>query len=386
MAQAVIYMEDHMRNCTRIETVVVGGGQTGLSMGYHLAKQGRPFLILDANERVGHAWRNRWDSLRLFTPAKFNGLAGMKFPTTNGAVVTKDQMADFLEAYADRFELPIHGSSRVSRLTREGEEYHLRVGDRLYVAKNVIVAMANYQKAFTPKFSAQLLPAITQVHSSEYRNTDQLQEGGVLIVGAGNSGADIAMDVAKNHATWMAGNDVGEIPFRIETHFALRIGIPLVRFVGHHILSVKTPIGRRLRPKFLKTASPRVRVKMKDLVGAGVQCVPRVAKIEDGQPVLEDGRVLDVANVIWCTGYTTGFKDWIDLPIFADGDAPDHERGVVKDHPGLYFAGLNFQTSATSDTVTGGQRDVRYVARQVRKRMRRVPEVATPAARAYLGG
>jgi putative flavoprotein involved in K+ transport len=358
-----------MNDTQRIQTVIVGGGQAGLSVGYQLAKRGVEFVILDASERVGDAWRNRWDSLRLFTPARLNGLAGMPLPAPGGEFITKDQMADYLEAYATRFDLPIRNGVRVDGLSRRGDTYFVSAGEHRYEADNVVVAMANYQKPKVPPFAKELDPGIVQVHAAEYRNPSQLREGGVLIVGAGNSGADIGIEVAATHPTWMAGKETGHVPFRIETRIARVLLIRLVRFVGHHILTVKTPIGKRLRPKLLREAGPLVRVKPKDLLAAGVERVARVAGVRDGRPVLEDGRVLDVANVIWCTGYHSGFS-WIDLPVFGADGQPLHERGIVTSEPGLSFVGLKFLYSMTSDTVTGVGRDATRIAKHIAARVR----------------
>lgn len=197
-------------------TIVIGAGQAGLSVGYHLAKRHRPFVILDANERVGDSWRQRWDSLRLFTPAMFCGLAGMPFPAPRYSFPTKDEMADYLEAYAERFELPVRTGTRVDRLTRNGNRFVVTAGDQTLKADNVVVAMANYQHPKVPAFADRLDPRIVALHSMEYRNPGQLRDGPVLLVGAGNSGAEIALELAAHHETWIAGRDVGAIPFRID--------------------------------------------------------------------------------------------------------------------------------------------------------------------------
>ncbi|MDQ3751740.1 MAG: NAD(P)/FAD-dependent oxidoreductase [Actinomycetota bacterium] len=346
------------------ETVIIGGGQAGLSVGYYLAKQGRPFVILDANERVGDSWRNRWDSLLLFTPARLNGLPGMRFPAAGDKFVTKDEMADYLETYAARFELPVRGGVTVDRLSRQGDRFVVSFGDQRFEADNVVVAMGNCQMPWLPSFAEDLDTGIVQLHSKDYRNPSQLRDGGVLVVGAGNSGADIAMEVVRDHPTWMAGRESGHIPFRIEPFVARKFLLRIVRLVGHHVLSVRTPIGRKVRPKLLATAAPLVRVKPKDLVATGVERVPRVVGVRDGLPLLEDDRVLDVENVIWCTGFRPGFS-WIDLPILGDRQEPAHERGIVASEPGLYFVGLHFLYSMTSETVTGVPRDARRIARQI---------------------
>jgi putative flavoprotein involved in K+ transport len=358
-----------------IETAVIGGGQAGLSVGYYLAKAGRPFVILDANERTGDSWRNRWDSLLLFTPARFDGLPGMRFPASGGTFVTKDQMADYLESYAERMNLPVRRGVKVDGLSRRGDRFVITAGELTFEADNVIVAMANYQVPRVPTFAKDLDPSIVQIHSKDYRNPSQLIEGPVLVVGAGNSGADIAIEVAKSHPTVMAGKEFGHVPFRIEGFFARNVLIRLVRFAGHRVMTVKTPIGKKIRPKFLAGAAPLVRVKPNDLIGAGIERVSRVAGVLAGAPMLEDERVLDVNNVIWCTGFRPGFS-WIDLPILGDRQEPMHEGGVVSQEPGLYFVGLNFLYAATSDTVTGVQRDAKRIAKHAASRN----EARQPAA------
>jgi putative flavoprotein involved in K+ transport len=281
------------RQPERIQTIIIGGGQAGLSVGYHLARRGLPFLILDASERIGDAWRNRWDSLQLFTPARYAGLPGLRFPARGDAFPTKDQMADYLESYAERFDLPVLSGVRVDRLWRHGHHFLMAAGDLRFEADQVVVAMADYQTPRLPSFAQKLDPGILQLHSQHYRNPAQLKEGGVLVVGAGNSGADIGIEVARTHPTWMSGKESGHIPFRIEGVVARHLLVRMVRFVGHQVLTVSTPVGRRLRPKLLSRAAPLVRVKPEDLAAAGVERVPRVVGVRDGRPLLADDRVLE---------------------------------------------------------------------------------------------
>jgi len=356
-------------NTKQFQTIVIGGGQAGLSVGYHLAKRGLPFVILDASKRVGDAWRNRWDSLRLFTPARYSGLPGLPFPAPGGSSPTKGQMADYLESYAERFHLPVRSDVRVDRLSKEGNRFVVTAGGQRYESEQVVVAMANYQNPKVPAFAGELDPGIVQIHSHDYRNPSQLQEGGVLVVGVGNSGADIGIEVSRTHPTWISGKESGYIPFPIDSFLARYLLVRLVRFVGHHVLSVATPIGRKQRPKLLSQTTPLVRVKPQDLVNAGIERVPKVVGVQYGRPLLADDRVLDAKNVIWCTGYHPGFS-WIDLPIFGEDGRPMHESGIVTQAPGMYFVGLHYLYSMTSATVVGVGRDAERVAKAIESRTR----------------
>jgi putative flavoprotein involved in K+ transport len=347
----------------RFETVIIGGGQAGLATAYHLKKRGRRFVILEANERIGDSWRRRWDSLRLFTPAKYDGLPGLRFPGARWSFPTKDEMGDYLETYAKRFELPARTGVFVDRVFRADGHYVIESGHQTFEADNVIVAAGAHRTPKLPSFAAELDPRIVQLHSADYRNPTQLRDGSVLVVGVGNSGAEIAFELSRTHQVWQSGRPSAELPVR---HGSLpaRLVLPVIRFVGTRILSVKTPIGRKIRPKFVLAAVPLIRIKSKDLVAAGVDRVPRVVGAHDGLPLLADGRVLDVANVVWCSGFQYDFS-WIDLPVFADTGEPNHVRGVVASAPGLYFVGLVFQTAATSDVLPGVGRDARYVAKHL---------------------
>jgi len=375
----------------RVDTVVIGGGQAGLSVGYHLRKQGIKFLILDANNRIGNAWRNRWDSLRLFTPAQYVQLPGMGFPGKVELFPTKDQVADYLELYAQRFELPVQCGVKVDRLSKNGNHFLINAGHLQYEADNVVVAMADYQVPKAPAFAHDLDAGILQLNPQSYKNPRQLQEGGVLVVGVGNSGADIAMDVARSHKTWIAGKESGHMPFAIDTWFARYFAFRVIRFLGHHVLTLNTPMGRKARPNLLNRATPLIRVKPQHLIDAGIERVGRVTGVQGGKPLLEDGRTLEVRNVIWCTGYTPGFS-WIDLPVFDEEGTPVHERGISK-VAGLYFVGLHFQYAMSSATLIGIGRDAEYVVNGLRARSqsagRRSGQVRTmpqPAAEPVLVG
>jgi len=355
----------------RVQTVIIGAGQAGLSVGYHLARRGLPFVILEANQRVGDTWRRRWDSLRLFTPARFDGIPGMPFPAPAHSFPTKDEMADYLEGYARHFALPVRTGVEVKRLSREGDHYIVEAGDLQLEADQVVVAMATYQKPKVPPFAGELDSGVVQLHSSEYRNLSQLKAGGILLVGAGNSGSEIAMEAARaGHRTWMSGRDTGHIPFRIGGLPARLLLAQLVlRFLFHRVLTVDTPLGRKARPKITSQGGPLIRVMPKDLAAAGVVRVPRMAGVRDGRPVLNDGQVLDVANVIWCTGYHPGLS-WVSLPIFGEHGEPRQYRGVVAEAPGLYFVGLHFLYAMSSTMIHGVGRDAERVVEAIAARVR----------------
>jgi len=353
---------------TYIDTIVIGGGQAGLCTGYYLQKQGVPFLILDANERVGDAWRNRWDSLKLFSPSRYV-LPGLKLKARTDGFPTKDQTADYLAEYARHFDLPVRNLTRVDRLEKQGDRFVLTCGSNRYQCRNVIVAMANYQEPRVPHFAGELHAGIVQLHSGSYRNSSQLNPGSVLVVGAGNSGADIALDVARKRRTILSGKEAGHIPWRIEGAFARHVLMRMVRFIGHHLLSLKTPVGRKVRPKMLHATTSLIRVKPEDFKAAGVERVGKIIGVRDGLPVEAGGGALDVQNIIWCTGYANGFS-WIDLPIFDSIGDPMHVEGVVPSTPGLYFVGLHFLYAMSSATLMGVARDARRIVRHVTARSR----------------
>jgi len=352
----------------RYETVIIGGGQAGLATAYELKKRGRSVLILEANDRIGDSWRMRWDSLRLFTPAKYDGLPGLRFPARRWSFPTKDEMGDYLESYATRFDLPARTGVSVDRVSHDGERYVVESGLDAFEAENIVIATGAHGVPKKPSFAGDLDPRIVQLHSVDYRNPSQLADGATLVVGLGNSGAEIAFELSRSHTVFQSGTPSAEIPVR-HGGVGARLLLPVIRFVGTRVLNVRTPIGRKIRPRFVLMAAPLIRTKSKDLAAAGVERVARVVGVRDGRPLLEDGRSLDVVNVIWCTGFRYELS-WIDLPVLDADGAPRHERGVVKEAPGLYFVGLIFQSAATSDVLPGVGRDAAYIARQITKTAR----------------
>jgi putative flavoprotein involved in K+ transport len=350
-------------------TLVIGGGQAGLAVGRELAERDEPFLIVDANARTGDSWRDRWDSLTLFTPNWANGLPGLPFPGDDWDFPTKDEVAAYLEAYARHFELPIRHRTRIRRLTREDGYFVATARDTTFVAENVVVAMAAYQRRKVPPFADELDPSIVQLHVNEYHNPEQLQDGPVLLVGAGNSGAEIAMELVEDHDVLLSGRSTGVQPFRPD-RLSGRILMPFFgKVVLTRILSRSTPIGRRVLPKLLHRGAPLLRTKPRDLRRAGVVRVGRTVSVQDGQPALEDGSRQDVTNVIWCTGFDHGLS-WLDLPVFDETGEVEHDRGIIASQPGLYFVALKFQHSILSDTLLAVGRDAAHVVDKLCERSR----------------
>jgi putative flavoprotein involved in K+ transport len=345
----------------QVDVVVVGGGQAGLAAGYHLSRSGRSFAILDAAEEVGHAWRSRWDTLRLFTPARNSALPGLPLPGPASRYPSKTDIAEYLAGYAKHYDLPVRNGAFVERLQHQAGGYLLTVRgqDRQIRATQVIVATGPTGTGWMPPFAADLDATILQLHSNEYRNPGQLQDGPVLVIGAGNSGAEIALELSRHHKTYLAGRGTGTVPFKL----AQRVDWLLL----HRVLNVSSPLGRKFYAQRLTKGHPWLRVRESDFSDAGVQRLGRVEAVRDGLPVIAGWDSPKVANVVWCTGYRSDYS-WIELPVTKATGKPDHARGVVAAQPGLYFVGLPFQYSVSSALIGGAGRDAGYVVRHALQR------------------
>jgi putative flavoprotein involved in K+ transport len=343
-------------------TIVVGGGQAGLAAGYFLAQRGENFVILDASPRSGETWRNRWDSLRLFTPSQNNYLPGMKFPKPDFYFPTKDETADFLEGYARYYTLPVRHNMKVDALSRNEAGYRLSAGKESFHARNVVVATGAFHIPYIPSLGRELDQGIFQMHSVDYRKPADVPVQSVVVVGAGNSGAEIALELAKaGKKVWLAGRDVGRIP--ADKLGRLYGGKPYWWFL-RRVMTIKTPLGRRMKASVLTHGNPLVRTQREEVAGAGVEFTPRLTGTRDGKPQTEDGRILPAEGVVWATGFRPDYR-WIDLPVFDETGRPRHERGVVHEAPGLYFVGLHFQTGLTSSLLGGVGEDAHYIVKQV---------------------
>ncbi|GLC24883.1 flavin-containing monooxygenase [Roseisolibacter agri] len=348
----------------RYDAIVVGGGQAGLAVGRELAARDLDFVILDAMPRVGDAWRARWDSLRLFTPAAYSGLPGMPFPAPPAHLPDKDEVADYLARYAERFELPVRSGTRVNALTWDGARHvahaSTHAGDLRFEAESVVVATGPFQRPRLPDVATRLAPDVHQLHSSAYRSPFDLPDGPALVVGAGNSGAQIALELARVRRVWLAGRETGRLPRRV-------LGRDVYDWIWPVLAraSVDTPLGRRLRTR-ARRGDPLVGIPARQLADAGIARVGRVTDARDGRPVC-DGVPLDARVVVWCTGFAPDYA-WIRQPVLDADGWPRHRRGIAVGVPGLHFLGLRFQHTMTSALLGGVGADAAFVADAVARR------------------
>jgi putative flavoprotein involved in K+ transport len=371
-------------NRERHEVVIIGAGQCGLAAAHDLAKREIDHVVLEANERIGDNWRTRYDSLKLYSPAKYDALPGLPMPLPRNAYPTGHQMADYLEAYAAHFDLPVRTGVAIDGLRRAngaGDGYLVTAGERAFAARQVVIAAGYFRQPHIPAFGAELDPAIRQIHSSDYRRPSQLADGAALVVGLSHSGADLAIEAASHgHSTILSGKGHGQLPVSVDSRLG-QLGWPVMKFVASNLLTLRTPIGRKMAPEIRKGGAPLLRHRRGDLLHAGIELTDaRTVGVKDGKPMLADGRVLDVANVIWCTGFRPDFS-WVDVPIFGEDGWPQQERGVVGSAPGLYFLGVIFQYGFTSMLVVGAGRDAAYVVNRIAARRAELPTgSAAPAA------
>ena len=363
MTIAIRTIPPRSRRVERFEAVVIGAGQAGLAVGHHLAARDVDFAILSDERRVGDNWRKRWDSLRLFTPARYSGLPGMPFPATPYYLADKDEVGDYLERYAERFDLPVRLSSPVQSVTSDGEQFTIAIAgsETRLEASNVIVATGAFQRPYIPAVASRLASSIVQLHSSSYRNPLLLPDGPVLVVGAGNSGAQIALELAGSRKVWLAGRNTGHLPRRI-------LGRDVFDWIWPVLTRATsdTRFGRRLRRKATTGGDALIGIPERELAAAGICRVARLDTERGGLPVC-DGKVLEPRVIIWCTGFAPDYR-WIDVPIFDEAGYPRHERGVVGQVPGLFFVGLRFQHRLSSSLIGGVGADAAYVAERVAQR------------------
>lgn len=345
---------------TQYDVVVIGGGQAGLAMGYYLARQGRSFVILDAATGVGHAWRTRWDSLKLFTPARYSALPGLPFPGDPEHYPGKDEVADYLDLFARTYSLPVRSGGSVLALRAvPGAGFDVQTGMATYAADQVVVATGPFQRPLIPAIAGGLAPDVMQIHSSQYRAPDQLPPGDVLVVGGGNSGVQIAAELAQTRRTALAvGETLGRLPEQL-------LGRSLFWWLeksGFMRVTVGSRFGQKAsRREVLIGGSPKMIAR--DL---GVRVIGRVEHANGGRVRTADGEEIRVAAVVWATGFRSDYR-WIQAPVLDDRGAPVHRRGVTA-VPGLYFLGLPWQHTRGSALIGWVGRDGYYLAGCIAKR------------------
>jgi putative flavoprotein involved in K+ transport len=338
------------------EVVVVGGGQAGLAVGYQLAKQGTDFTILEAAAEPAAAWRERWDSLKLFTSARYDSLPGMEFPGDPDRYPTRDEVADYLAGYAREFNLPVELNSRVRRLRRQDDGYVVELDDRAYEARQVVIATGPFQTPFVPGIAEDLGDDVVQMHSTAYRSPDSVPEGRVLVVGGGNTGFQIAEELSASREVHLAiGSRQTPLPQRI-------LGRDLFWYLDATGLIRKTTASRlgklmRKREDTLIGSSPR-RARRH-----GIELHCRAEAAAGSTVSFADGAELDVRGVIWATGFRVDHS-WIDVPVFDKNGRPVHERGVTTS-PGLYFLGQLWQHTRGSALLGWVKDDAAYIAGKV---------------------
>jgi putative flavoprotein involved in K+ transport len=339
-----------------LDVLVIGAGQAGLAVAYHLRQAGLRFLVVDAATEVGAAWRNRWDSLTLFTPAQYDALPGMAFPAPVDTYPTASDVAAYLQTYAARFELPILLNTRVTRLGRDGDRFAVETSQGLLHARQVVVATGPFQTPATPAISAALGSGVRQVHSAEYRNPAQMDPGPVVVVGAGNSGRQIALELASTHEVTLAvGTGAMQLPQRM-------LGRDLFWWLLRFRLLNKTAdsrIARRMRARGdLVIGSP-----LGELRDAGVGIRPRLTAANGGQVTFADQAQARPATVIWATGFRSDYS-WIDIPNVTPEHGVEHTRGVTT-VPGLTFIGLPWQHTRGSALLGFVKDDAAWLAERI---------------------
>ncbi|WP_250032621.1 flavin-containing monooxygenase [Paractinoplanes maris] len=335
------------------DAVVVGAGMAGLAAAWQLRAAGARFVVLERDERPGDTWRRRPDSLRLFTPARFCELPGWSFPLDPRAHPDRAEMADYLSDYAARFALPVRTGVGVRAHTVVDGRHRLTTDDGAVIGTNAVIAATGaFDVPAVPAFATELDPSVRQMHSAGYRRPADLVPGPVLVVGAGTSGADIAMDLVGDHQVWMAGRSTGSVPVALARS-------PLVRQL---VFGRRVPAGRlgQLVRERGRRAAPLVWQSPASLRAAGIRRVPRVVGVSDGRPRLADDRVLTVANVVWCTGFRPGYG-WLAPGALGPDGWPVHRRGVSTSTPGLGFVGMPLQSTFASAFLSGMPDDAAWV-------------------------
>jgi putative flavoprotein involved in K+ transport len=348
---------------TQLDVLVIGGGQAGLAMGYELAQRDLRFLIVDSGPEIGHVWRSRWDSLRLFTSGRYDNLPGLPFPAAADTYPGKDEVADYLRAYAAAFELPVRLDTTVTSMTRAGGGgYLVKAGVDELEAAQVVVATGPFQTPFTPPVAADLAPDVQQLHSADYRRPEQLAPGRVLVVGAANSGCQIALELSATRTVELSvGKRIPTVPQR-----------PLGRDVwwwasGLRLdrVTADSRLGRRLAGRDqIIGAGPRQLARRH-----GITIRPRLEAVTGRRVTFADATHAEYDAVVWATGSTTD-DSWIDVPDATDERGRLRQSRGITPSPGLYTLGRSWQHTRGSALLGWVGNDAAFLAEQIAGRAR----------------
>jgi putative flavoprotein involved in K+ transport len=340
----------------RLDIAVIGAGQAGLVMGYCLAQQGKRFVILEAADSIGAAWRSRWDSLLLFTPRRYSALAGLAFPGDPDGYPTRDEVIAYLEQYAARFELPVELSSAVRSLRMQNGGFVLDLDDRRIEADEVVVATGPFQVPNMPELAGYVAPELFQTHSTGYMRPRDVPEGTVLVVGGGNTGYQIAKELSSTHKVHLA---IGSRQKPLPQRFLGRDLFWWLTKTGLINKTVDSRIGRRLRQKdTLIGSTPRELIRR-----YAIDIEPRVVAAKGRTIEFADGSALDVDAIVWATGYRSDYS-WIEAPVLGPDGRVEHRRGVTGVR-GLYFLGLSWQHTRGSALIGWVRDDAQFIAREL---------------------
>jgi putative flavoprotein involved in K+ transport len=349
----VTTMREHEQ---RYDVVVIGAGQAGLAVGHFLARQGRRFVLLEAADSIGAAWRPRWESLRLFTPRRYCALPALDLPGDPNGYPSRDEVIAYLEQYAAAFNVPVEVNSAVRSLTRTGGRFVIELDNQRLIADQVVVATGPFQLPHVPALASEVAKEVFQTHSTGYMRPNDVPAGAIVVVGGGNTGYQIAKELSATHRVLLAiGSRQKPLPQKL-------LGRDLFWWLTKTGLinkTVESRLGRRLRDRDTLIGSSSRRLTRR----FGVELKPRVISAADRTVGFADGSKIDVDGVIWATGYRPDHS-WIDLPVFDATGGAVHRRGVT-DVPGLYFLGLSWQHTRGSALLGWVRDDAEFIATQI---------------------
>jgi putative flavoprotein involved in K+ transport len=326
------------------DVVVVGAGQAGLATAYYLRNAGIDVQLLERNTAVGSSWSRRWSSLRLFTPARYDGLPGLPFPGHPWSHPSKDDVAAYLARYAARFALPVRTGADVVALTGDAGAFVLHLaGGETVTARRVVVATGAFGRPYTPAIAADLGPHIVQVHTDDYRDPSPLPSGPVLVVGGGNSGFQVAEELAATGrpVDLAEGTPLRTVPQRLAGRelFWWLTTTRVIHAADH------TRLGRRLRAN-----EPVIGTSRRTLRRAGVTFRPRAVSATEAAVTFHDGTTIQPAAVVWATGYRHDDR-WITIPGALDTTGTLASTGADTPVAGLHVIGRPWQRDRGSSLL-----------------------------------